>query len=457
MLSVREYLTLTNLFIANGFFKQPGSYANNFVQSIASGDISNLFGDSNKLLAEALKIAESFIVENDNIKALADALGKSTLPAYLGARICYSKYDAYDIYKQEVWFKSESKRKKKPAQQVEFVLNLAVKNGHTSIFGLSQVYHVIPLAVVPANIIAELILYQGVYIPEKAIKTLASNGLLWFVYNSRTFAEYANATYKLLQKYASKDDSEVFFERLKLFARQSYEAQILHNQRLATDIDYVFPKKVKLTAVNLFEAGSEIRTKLERLYNETSEQYKSLLPKIEAYLLNSEITNIVDVEPAIKQIPTTFRNIEDESNLITYSVFIEGVDRVSTHQIVRHSTLNFTQRSNRYKLVKPKDFVISLADLLDLLKKTDDIEKLNQALAAEYEHIFESFNRYQHKLNSGIPKEDARAELKQYQRSALWVSGHKKNLDKFIAERIKQDAQWNTRLVAQALNLLLKT
>jgi thymidylate synthase (FAD) len=131
-----------------------------------------------------------------------------------------------------------------------------------------------------------------------------------------------------------------------------------------------------------------------------------------------------------------------------YAVFyIDGISRVATHQLVRHTALNFSQRSQRY--VKEDDnFVIyphSIFSKDELPKKASHISRVSKRV---YKDLV-----YNHK----IKREDARYFLPEGSRTSILVSGTLNWIKDFIDKRNTPHAQWEirevARLMAEALDI----
>jgi thymidylate synthase (FAD) len=130
-----------------------------------------------------------------------------------------------------------------------------------------------------------------------------------------------------------------------------------------------------------------------------------------------------------------------------YAVFfIDGVSRAMTHQLVRHTTLNFSQRSQRYVKEDENYTVIppSIAeneDALKLIKLYDEMTtRVYNALVYGYK----------------IKREDARFFLPTGRRTTIVVSGTLNWINDFIEKRNTPHAQWEIRKVAGIMKELLQ-
>jgi len=124
------------------------------------------------------------------------------------------------------------------------------------------------------------------------------------------------------------------------------------------------------------------------------------------------------------------------------SVTAFGISRVTSHQWVRHTWQNFSQRSHRYTAVD--GFVIPPS--FDKLRFRDIPGRLF------VENIYtETATAYQIAVNQGIPKEDARYLIPNGARTTLMSSGPYFVWEDFVAKRAVKGAQWEIRRVAEAI------
>jgi thymidylate synthase (FAD) len=130
-----------------------------------------------------------------------------------------------------------------------------------------------------------------------------------------------------------------------------------------------------------------------------------------------------------------------------YAVFfIDGVSRTMTHQLVRHTTLNFSQRSQRYvkedenyTVIPPS--ILENEDALKLVKLYDNLAtRIYNTLVYGYK----------------IKREDARFFLPIGRRTTIVVSGTLNWINDFIEKRNTPHAQWEIRKVADIMKKLLQ-
>ncbi len=128
-----------------------------------------------------------------------------------------------------------------------------------------------------------------------------------------------------------------------------------------------------------------------------------------------------------------------------YFVFyINGISRIATHQLVRHTALNFSQRSQRYATERENYSVIppSFSDRAKELFRSLDLTANNL-----YRILTEDLK---------IPKEDARFILPHGRRTTIVVSAPTPWLLDFLKKRTEKAAQWEIRNLALVMEELLK-
>jgi thymidylate synthase (FAD) len=134
------------------------------------------------------------------------------------------------------------------------------------------------------------------------------------------------------------------------------------------------------------------------------------------------------------------------TNYDGYAVFyIDGISRITTHQLIRHSTLNFSQRSQRY--VKEDDNDTVFPDSILSNKELKEKAKL-------YDNLLKVFYKdlvYKDK----IKREDARYFLPAGAKTSIVVSGTLNWINDFIEKRDIQHAQQEIRDVAYAMKYIL--
>jgi Predicted alternative thymidylate synthase len=157
--------------------------------------------------------------------------------------------------------------------------------------------------------------------------------------------------------------------------------------------------------------GFSLRHYLEDL---TEEERDKAIEEILTLNKDSMIPNIVDSNDNV-----TLVYISRE--YYGYAVFyLENISRVMTHQLVRHTFLNFSQRSQRYVLQFPKKKDVPRQDMM-IIPPT--IKNNQQALGIFLKATKQSEEAYIDLVNMGIPAEDARFILPHGQKTNIVVSG----------------------------------
>ena len=131
------------------------------------------------------------------------------------------------------------------------------------------------------------------------------------------------------------------------------------------------------------------------------------------------------------------------------TVRISDISRSCTHQLVRHRIGNsYTQESQRYfdPLDEPDWYVIP--------PRVDE----NPELRSKYIHARnEEAKEYRFYREQGIPKEDARFCLPNACKTVVTWTFNMNSLIWFLEQRMKKDAQWEIRMLAQKLHELVMT
>jgi flavin-dependent thymidylate synthase len=130
-------------------------------------------------------------------------------------------------------------------------------------------------------------------------------------------------------------------------------------------------------------------------------------------------------------------------------IHVDGISRITSHQLVRYSSLNFSQRSQRYCSEKNNKF---------LLPNNDYINDANIAIKSK--QLFEqsyssSMDIYNKLIEMGVRKEDARYVLPQAMNTSLLMSGTIKQINHFITQRKEKFAQDEIRKLAIAVEEVL--
>lgn len=130
----------------------------------------------------------------------------------------------------------------------------------------------------------------------------------------------------------------------------------------------------------------------------------------------------------------------------SFTFGIEGISRVTTHQLVRHRIASFSQQSQRY--VSHKDmFDVVVPPTIAADKELND----RFAMLAGEIHRF-----YGEMVEKGIPAEDARYLLPNAAETKIMVTMNARELFHFFRLRCCERAQWEIRAMAVEMLKLVK-
>lgn len=119
----------------------------------------------------------------------------------------------------------------------------------------------------------------------------------------------------------------------------------------------------------------------------------------------------------------------------SFTFGIEGISRVTTHQLVRHRIASFSQQSQRY--VSHKEHFTSI--MPDSIAMDPDAREIF-AFMSETVH-----KAYAQLVEMGIPAEDARYILPNATETKIIMTMNARELRHFFALRCCQRAQWEIR------------
>lgn len=115
----------------------------------------------------------------------------------------------------------------------------------------------------------------------------------------------------------------------------------------------------------------------------------------------------------------------------SFTFAIEGISRVTSHQLVRHRMASYTQQSQRYVTFKDFNYVTPVT----IGAKRD--------LKARYQEMIRAAHSlYLEMLDAGIPAEDARYVLPQAGETKLVMTMNARELIHVCALRLCLRAQW---------------
>ncbi|MEM0453440.1 MAG: FAD-dependent thymidylate synthase [Sulfolobales archaeon] len=117
---------------------------------------------------------------------------------------------------------------------------------------------------------------------------------------------------------------------------------------------------------------------------------------------------------------------------VVFTFYIEGISRVTSHQLIRHRLASYTQESQRYSAIG-KDYIIP-----ETVTKAGFSERYKRFME-------EAFKLYDELVNAGIPYEDARYVLPQAVTTRLIMTLNLRELLHIACLRLSGSAQWEIR------------
>jgi thymidylate synthase (FAD) len=130
----------------------------------------------------------------------------------------------------------------------------------------------------------------------------------------------------------------------------------------------------------------------------------------------------------------------------SFTFGIEGISRVTTHQLVRHRIASFSQQSQRYVSHK-EEFTSIMPDSI-----AENIEA-RQIFAFMSETVHKAYAQL---VDMGIPAEDARYILPNATETKIIMTMNARELLHFLALRCCQRAQWEIREMSIEMLRILK-
>ncbi|MDR3165192.1 MAG: FAD-dependent thymidylate synthase [Synergistaceae bacterium] len=123
-----------------------------------------------------------------------------------------------------------------------------------------------------------------------------------------------------------------------------------------------------------------------------------------------------------------------------FTFAVEGVSRVTTHQLVRHRIASFSQQSQRYAAMKGIGCVVPPE-----ISRSDEVARIFGESAAAARAAYEKLSAL------GVPREDARFILPHGLETAIIVTMNARELLHFFGLRLCRRAQWEIRDVARMM------
>ncbi|WP_457640937.1 FAD-dependent thymidylate synthase [Persephonella sp.] len=303
--------------------------------------------------------------------------------------------------------------------------------------------------------------------------------------NYKHFSVFAHAfAYKDLLSLTEEKINSLLDENLRTL-KKTKKAEILALKIAATSFKSHYNPKYPTVI------GISLRHYLERVLEENEEEYFKTFEKMADY--------DVPVEPLGTEKNVTLIGLIKEYD--GYAVFfIDDVSRTMTHQLVRHTALNYSQRSQRYvnedqnKLIIPpsvketdfggipedikKNYLQIIYEYSKLITSSEVKDSLKDNVLGRIEEFIQSYRKrknltledifiltdelaeavYDVAVYRGkVKREDARFILPHGRKTTIVVSGTISWIKDFIIKRTDPHAQWEIRDVAiQMKNLLEK-
>jgi len=123
--------------------------------------------------------------------------------------------------------------------------------------------------------------------------------------------------------------------------------------------------------------------------------------------------------------------------MLSFTFGVEGVSRVTTHQLVRHRIASYSQQSLRWVSAENMEIVVP-----------PTIMNNPEAVMIFEDMVLKSKEAYHKLLNLGIPKEDARFIIPQGVATKIVFTMNARELHHFFKVRLCSRAQWEIRELA---------
>ena len=127
------------------------------------------------------------------------------------------------------------------------------------------------------------------------------------------------------------------------------------------------------------------------------------------------------------------------------TILIENVSRATTHQLVRHRHMSYSQQSQRY--VKQQQFS-DKEEVRDFFVVPNKIAENEMAMSMYLHAIETSQNMYAELLKLDILPEDARSVLPNATNTTIVVTGNFRSWFEFLQKRLDLHAQEEIRMIS---------
>jgi thymidylate synthase (FAD) len=117
-----------------------------------------------------------------------------------------------------------------------------------------------------------------------------------------------------------------------------------------------------------------------------------------------------------------------------FTFAVDGISRVTSHQLVRHRVASFSQQSQRYVSYTSPDYVIPPSVSAD----PEFQRRFEEAMTVAFDH-------YRKLIEAGVPTEDARYVLPNATTTRLVMTMNARELMHACSIRLCQRAQWEIR------------
>ena len=132
---------------------------------------------------------------------------------------------------------------------------------------------------------------------------------------------------------------------------------------------------------------------------------------------------------------------------VSFTFGIDGLSRVSSHQLVRHRVASFSQQSQRY---------VKMSGEEENMIIPPSIQANSEALRIFQEAVRECQEAYKQMTELGIPKEDARFILPHGYSTRLVMTMNARELHHFFSLRLCRRAQWEIHELARKMLVLCR-
>ena len=130
----------------------------------------------------------------------------------------------------------------------------------------------------------------------------------------------------------------------------------------------------------------------------------------------------------------------------SFTFGVDGISRVTSHQLVRHRVASFSQQSQRYVSHKERFAVVTPPTIAENPEHSLLFEAQVAALHAAYGALVEA----------GVPAEDARYLLPNATETKIIITMNARELLHFFGVRCCERAQWEIRAMAVEMLRLVK-